>query len=177
MDGVKREIIFLTPSILGFVSLFVYFLLSNLKRIDPLRYAKTEDGMFKKFSLVMVIFMTGLSLIILFTSVHPEVPVNKLILSFLGVGFGLMGFYMPKLQQNYFAGFRLPWTLSSTANWDATHKMAGKWWVWGGMAQMIAAILFKEEILLIVFFAITAVIVLIPVIYSYQYFRKNGPQS
>jgi len=54
----------------------------------------------------------------------------------LGFAFAGMGIYMPKLKQNYYAGFKLPWTLESEENWNATHRLAGKIWPVGGLLQI-----------------------------------------
>jgi uncharacterized membrane protein len=165
--------IFIAPGILGAVSLLVYFLLTNLKSIDPLRYQKANDGIFHAFAFAMVVFITGLNTIIIYSSTHTEVPVTKWIIGLVGMGMGMIGLFMPKLKQNYFAGFRLPWTLSSEANWDATHKIAGKWWFIGGMLQMLSGIIFDGKVSLILFLSLMACMVAIPVIYSYRFFKKE----
>ena len=82
---------------------------------------------------------------------------------------------MPKLHQNYFAGFKLPWTLENIDNWDATHKVAGKVWLYGGMVQAIGAIALPSAAGFIVFIAVTAVMIIVPTLFSYRLF-KNGNQ-
>ena len=59
-----KDSIFLGPGILGAVSLFTFFLLSNIKNFDPKRVKEEDDGMFKKFAILMVAFLSLLSLII-----------------------------------------------------------------------------------------------------------------
>ena len=91
----------------------------------------------------------------------------------LGLAFAAMGLYMPKLKQNYFAGFKLPWTLENEDNWNATHKIAGKAWLYGGILQFVAGIAFSSVTSFIIFFIDMIVMVLVPTIYSYRMF-KNG---
>ena len=44
-----KDSIYLGPIILGVASLFTYFLLANIKNIDPKRTQQVDDGLFKKF--------------------------------------------------------------------------------------------------------------------------------
>lgn len=54
---------------------------------------------------------------------------SRFVIILLGLLFLLVGNYLPKCRQNYTVGIKVPWTLASEANWDATHRMAGKLWV------------------------------------------------
>ncbi len=168
----SKESIFLAPAILGLVSIFVYTLLSNVHKIDPKRYANSDVRVERTFALIVLAFLSGLSLIILYGTAHRGVPFGKLLFSFLGFGFAGMGVYMPRLKQNYFAGFRLPWTLENAENWAATHRLAGKVWVVGGLVQCLSGVLFKESTLFIIFMSITALMVIIPLVFSYSMFRQ-----
>jgi uncharacterized membrane protein len=93
----------------------------------------------------------------------------------LGIVFAIMGWYMPKLHQNYFAGFKLPWTLENVDNWNETHKLAGKVWLYGGMVQAIGTLVLPSVPAFIVFITSIAVMVIIPSVFSYRMF-KNGNQ-
>ena len=169
----ERSSIFLGPGIMSAVGLFTFFLLSNIKNFDPKRYKAEDDGMFKKFALFMVIFMSIMGLIITYSATNNSISITKILLPFLGLIFAVMGWYMPKLHQNYFAGFKLPWTLENVDNWNATHKLAGKLWLYGGIAEAIGTLLLPSKLAFIVFILLTAVMAIIPTIYSYRLF-KNG---
>jgi uncharacterized membrane protein len=99
---------------------------------------------------------------------------NKMIFPLLGFAFAGMGIYMPKLKQNYIAGFKLPWTLENEANWNATHALAGKVWTIGGTLQMISAFLLNGPAIFIAFMSITAVMVIIPSVFSYRMFKRGN---
>jgi uncharacterized membrane protein len=86
-----------------------------------------------------------------------------------------MGWYMPKLHQNYFAGFKLPWTLENEDNWNETHKIAGTVWMFSGWFQVIASITLSSKPAFICFMIATAIMVIIPTVFSYRMF-KNGNQ-
>jgi len=170
-----KDTIFLGPGIMSVVGLFTFFLLSNLKNFDPKRFKSEDDGMFKKFALFMVIFMSIMGLIITYSATGAKINITKLLLPFLGVVFSIMGWYMPKLHQNYFAGFKLPWTLENVDNWNETHKLAGKVWLYGGIVQAIGTLVLPSVPAFIVFIASIAIMVIIPSVFSYRMF-KNGNQ-
>lgn len=169
----ERSSIFLGPGIMSAVGLFTFFLLSNIKNFDPKRYKAQDDGMFKKFALFMVVFMSIMGLIITYSATNNSISITKILLPFLGLVFAVMGWYMPKLHQNYFAGFKLPWTLENVDNWNATHQLAGKLWLYGGIGEAIGTLLLPSKLAFVVFILLTAVMAIIPTIYSYRLF-KNG---
>lgn len=168
-----KSSIFLLPCIMGITSLFVYFILSNVKKIDPKRYASADDQMYRKLALYVVVFLSVLSLLITYASAHEGVKIEKLLFPFLGLAFAGFGVYMPKIKQNYFAGFRLPWTLESEANWIATHRLAGKTWTVGGLLQFLSGLILQGELVFIFFISIIIMMVIIPTVYSYLFFKKE----
>jgi uncharacterized membrane protein len=168
-----RDSLFIGPLILGAVGIFVYFLISNVKRIDPRRYGDEDDRIFKKGAFLTQAFLCCLSLLILYSSMHPEAPLQKILFAFFGLVLSAFGLYMSKLKQNYIAGFKLPWTLASEANWKSTHQLAGKIWFVGGLLLLLASLLFEGAWLSGLFIVILAVLLSWPCIHSYQYFRKE----
>ena len=168
-----KDSIYLGPSIMGIASLFTYFFLTYIKKIDPKRSEQMEDGLFQKFGFFTVLFLSALSMVILYATSHQGISLEKLLFPLMGLAFAGMGLYMPKIKQNYFAGFKLPWTLDNVDNWNATHKIAGKVWLYGGVLQFFAGIFFSSVTSFVIFFIDMIVMVLIPTIYSYRMF-KNG---
>jgi uncharacterized membrane protein len=177
-----KDSIFLGPGILGGVGLFTFFLLSNIKNFDPKRYKTEDEGMFKKLALFMVGFLSVLAMIIIYSatggntkSADENLNITKILLPFIGLAFSLMGWFMPKLHQNYFAGFKLPWTLENVDNWNETHKVAGKVWLYGGIAQAISTLILPNAAGIIIFLGLVLIMVIIPTVFSYRMF-KNGNQ-
>jgi len=165
--------IYLGPIIMGVASLFTYFLLANIKKFDPKRAGQVDEGLFQKFGFFTVLFLSALSMVILYATTHQGMPIEKLLFPIMGLAFAGMGLYMPKIKQNYFAGFKLPWTLDNVDNWNATHKVAGKVWLYGGIVQFFAGMAFSSVTSFVIFFIDMIVMVLVPGIYSYRMF-KNG---
>jgi uncharacterized membrane protein len=135
-----KDSIFLGPGIMAVVGIFVFILLSNIKSFDPKRYKSADDGLYKKFALFTVAFLSMISFIIVFSASSHAIAIGKLLLPALGLFFAGFGWYMPKIHQNYFAGFKLPWTLENENNWNETHKLAGKIWMYGGFVQAVATL-------------------------------------
>jgi len=88
---------------------------------------------------------------------------------FMGVLFMVIGNFLPKMQQSYTMGIKLPWTLNNEENWNKTHRFAGKLWVAGGVIVLATAFLGNFWI----FIGIIALMVIIPTVYSYLYYRKH----
>lgn len=92
-----------------------------------------------------------------------------------GLLFLAVGNYMPKIRQNRTMGVRVKWTLASEANWNATHRFAGKVWVAAGLLCMISALL-PLEMMLVVFIASIVLAAVVPCVYSYRYYKQH-PQD
>ena len=166
--------IFIGPGIMGAVSIFIYVLMSNLKKFDPKKYDEANDALYKDFAVLTVVFLSILSLIIIYSSTHADqINVGKLILPLVGLSFAGIGWYMPKFKQNYFVGFKLPWTLENVDNWNETHKVASKYWIYGGLFQSIITFLLPMKFGFIGFMLTTAMMVIVPSVFSYRMF-KNG---
>ncbi len=170
----ERSSIFLGPGIMSAVGLFTFFLLSNLKNFDPKRFKSEDEGIFKKLALFLVVFMSAMGLIITHTATPHSINITKLLLPLLGITFAISGWYMPKIHQNYFAGFKLPWTLENIDNWNETHKVAGKIWIYGGIIQAIGTFVLPSVAAFILFLATTLIMVIIPSIFSYRMFKRGN---
>lgn len=167
--------IFIGPGIMGAVSIFVYVLMSNLKSFDPKKYDEANDTLYSNFAVLTVAFLSALSTIIIYSSTHADdINVGKLILPLVGLSFAGLGWYMPKFKQNYFVGFKLPWTLENETNWDETHKVAGKLWIYGGLFQAVVTFILPMKFGIIAFMLAIAVMVIIPSVFSYRLFKKGN---
>lgn len=169
------ESIFIGPGIMGVVSIFIYVLMTNLKSFDPKKYDQANDTLYNNFALLTVAFLSLLSTIIIYSSTHSDqVNTGKMILPLLSLFFAGLGIYMPKFKQNYFVGFKLPWTLENEANWNETHKVAGNIWFFGGLFQAIATFLLPMKFGFICFVLAILVMVLIPSVFSYRMFKRGN---
>ena len=101
-----------------------------------------------------------------------DVRVEFIIPLFMGVLFLIIGNYLPKCKQNYTIGIKVPWTLNSEDNWNKTHRLAGIIWT-AGSAIIIVGSFFKKAVIFTTFVPIV-IMVFVPIIYSYLYYRKHG---
>lgn len=99
--------------------------------------------------------------------------INLIVYLFSGVLFLVIGNYLPKCQQNYTMGIKIAWTLNDEANWNYTHRLAGKVWIMGGLVIMLTAFLNLTWLLM----PAILVMVLVPVIASYLYYRRHHTED
>ena len=95
-------------------------------------------------------------------------PIANIGSCFVGLVFIIVGNYLPKCKQNYTIGIKIPWTLNSTENWNHTHRFAGPLWVFAGILIMILCLMDLMTLAVPVMF----IMILLPIFYSYWYYRK-----
>ena len=104
----------------------------------------------------------------------------------IGILFILIGNYMPKCKKNYSIGIKVRWALEDEGNWNATHRFAGKVWVIGGAIMFllpwlqafwhIMPIEMQNFWSAVSFWGVVGmilVLVLIPSVYSFCYYKKH----
>jgi uncharacterized membrane protein len=169
--GDKKELWFIA-SLMAAVSIGLYFLMNNLHLIDPKRKGSQPSPTFTKLAVGLVVFLSTLNFIII-ASARGIIELKHFLFPLMGLMFAFIGNYMNNIKPNYFAGIRLPWTLSSDENWRRTHQLAGKIWFGGGILLAIAGLLLPLSAMWIVLIAVMVVMVLIPVVYSYRLFKQE----
>lgn len=101
-----------------------------------------------------------------------DISVPSLLFAALGVMFVVLGNYMPKCKQNSTIGIRIKWTLENEENWNKTHRLAGKLWFISGLLLVICAFL-PETVGAIIAIAVIVLEVVVPIIYSYTFHKKQ----
>ena len=174
--GPKSELVLLQAFLTG-ISFLVYLLMKFLPSIDPKKQVKIGEQTFQKLGLGIVIFLTALGLCIIFATINQKFMVDKLILPLIGLLFVFLGNLMYNIKPNYFAGVRTPWTLEDEGNWRATHRLAGKVWVIGGIIITVAMLLIPSPANTFVFMPGIIGMALVPIIYSYVYFKQHQSEN
>lgn len=166
--------IFIAPAILSGVGFFLFILFQNLGKLDP-KFSQTPENayIFRDLSYGITAFLSVLATIIVQAVASPEFNLDKYLFSFIGISFAIFGTYMPKLKPNYFAGIRLPWTLENSTNWEATHRLAGKYWLYGGIAQAIFCSWAQPKWAVLFFMSTLFIMIIVPIVFSYNFYRKN----
>lgn len=167
----KPMAVFLLPLIL-FAAQWLCFFLSAL---DPKRRNINPKVLGIVLSIIPSINLVIHTLMYLFALGY-EVDVAVAMCVLMGILFIIIGNYMPKCKQSYTMGIKLPWTLHDEENWNATHRLAGKLWVVGGVATMGCAFL-PSTIAFIVMMSLVVVMCAIPTVYSYRFYKKHKEDS
>jgi len=171
--GNKAEL-WIMVGILSLMSIGLYFLLSNIYKIDPKKYAAENKDRLQRMGFAISVFMTALSCFIVYSTSKEDFGLGiRYVFAGVGLLLCLIGNYMHTIKPNYFAGIRLPWTLNNEDNWRKTHLLAGKLWFLGGLVIAILCLLLPDTAAIVLFFILTVVLILVPVIYSYRLFKKN----
>lgn len=171
--GNKTEL-WLVAGILAAVSFLVYLLLQNIHLFDPKRKAKDSSAVFSKLAIGVVVFIAALGCIIIASAAEGDVVLSRFLFPLIGLMFAFIGNYMHSIKPNYFAGLRLPWTLSDDENWRKTHKLAGKLWFWGGLLFALISLFIPANAVMWLFIPLILVLVLIPSVYSYRLYKAKS---
>lgn len=171
--GSKNELVTMLI-ILSVVNAGVYLLFTNIYRIDPKKYAGDNKSRMSRIGFGVCVFLSAVLCLLIYSSSHGNVKfATRFILAGVGLLFAFIGNYMHNLKPNYFAGFRLPWTLENEENWRKTHILAGKLWFIGGLFIAVVCLLLPPVASLVAFFTIMFVVTIIPGVYSYRLFKKQ----
>ena len=157
--------VFGLPGILLAVNLFLPFAL----KADPKRENMSDKLVAISLWTIPVVSLLccGLTLA---RGLGYEVRVERWVPIFMGVLFILIGNYLPKTKQSYTMGIKLPWTLASEENWNRTHRLGGFLWVIGGALFILMSFIGWS---MAAFLSIIALMVLVPMVYSYLLYRKG----
>jgi len=171
--GSRNELVTLVL-ILTAVNIVVYLLFTNIYRIDRMKYAQENRNRLQSMAFVLCVFISAVLCTIIYSVFrHPISFFPGLIFSGVGLLFCFMGNYMHNIKPNYFAGFRLPWTLGNEDNWRKTHLLGGKLFFAGGLLIVAVCLLTPVLISIVAFLIITFTLVIIPVVYSYRLYKKQ----
>jgi len=156
------------------ISIIIYLLLTNVWRIDPKKYAAENKGRLQKIAFAVVVLLTVIGCVVIYISTQGALKLDlRFFFALIGIFWAVIANYMNNLRPNYFAGFRLPWTLENEENWKRTHHLASKLWFAGGLLIAIICIFTSTTVSIIAIFTILLIITIIPIVYSYRFYRKQ----
>ena len=169
-DWGSKSMLWMIPFVTGFLG---YVLMSIAPKIDPKGQIKQMGAKFYQLKFIIVLFLTALGLYILYATQQQSMSSPKIIFILIGVFFAALGNYLPSVKPNYFIGLRTPWTLESPTVWKKTHRLAGKLWMLGGLLVIVSSLLLAQPQNVVVFLVITAIITIIPLVYSYVWYKQE----
>ena len=105
---------------------FLTLLLAYVPRMEPRKGNILQSQ--KAYKTVIggiLIFAAGLHLITILTVLGYDVNITSTMAFLLGALFMVICNYLGKVRSNFMFGIRTPWTLSSEASWNKTHRLGG----------------------------------------------------
>jgi uncharacterized membrane protein len=142
--------------------------------IDPLRANISRfRPTFNAFILLMVLFLGYIwKLSILWNLGYRSFRMSTAIMPAMGLLFIFIAHLLRMSKRNWFIGIRTPWTLSSDAVWDATHRLGSVLFLVAGILALLGSLFGKYAYLFTLVPVITVTVVL--VIYSYVVFQREA---
>ena len=131
-----------------------------------------SDKVYTLLFFIMPMLSIFVATLIYATAFNYDLHLGSILCVISGLMFVLMGNYMPKITRNRTMGIKIKWTLASDENWAATHRVAGRVWFFGGFVVMLGAFLPLNALMIAALPAIL-LLVLIPTVYSYVFYRKQ----
>jgi len=133
-----RAILFLLPA----VAIFIYLLTIALPRIDPSRanYGKFA-GAYAVIRFGALAVMLGMEVVVVLVARGIPVRFDIATLALGGAYFITIGSVFHRLEPNWVAGIRTPWTLTSHAAWKRAHRLGGYVIMLGGVLLLASAVI------------------------------------
>lgn len=175
--GSKNELIYVTLGMTA-LSAAIFFLLPYAYKIDPKKHAIENKPRLHRLAFAIAVFISFISCLIVNSALKSQIKLDiQIMFGAMGLFWCILGNYLYNIKPNYFAGYRLPWTLSNEDNWKRTHWLAAKLLFAGGLLIVLAAIFLPKTPLIVVTITIAAISMIIPIIYSYRLFTKHKAAS
>lgn len=171
--GEKIELL-LIPFLLPFL---VYIIFIVIPKIDPKNKLNKMGNKLQTIKFLLTTFMSILALFIIYSAQNQSITNPNYIVLLIGLLYLILGNYFKTIKANYFIGIRTPWTLENETVWKETHKLGGKMWFIGGIIIVLSSLLLEKQANFTLFILVTAVITIIPVVYSYQKFQNIKKQT
>jgi len=87
--------------------------------------------------LMLICMFAYIYAVILWANLGHGLNVGRAIVGAVCLLFALMGNVMGKIRRNFYIGVRTPWALANERVWNATHRLAAKTFVAGGIAGLV----------------------------------------
>lgn len=110
--------------LLPLVSAALLALLFLLPQTDPLKANLAQfRGTYHLFVVCVAVFMSGIHGLTLAWNLGFRFAMSSAVMPMLGLLFFVVGYLLRETKRNFFVGIRTPWTLSSDAVWEKTHRL------------------------------------------------------
>ncbi len=160
------------------IALGVFLILSNLRRLDPIRANYVQfEGTIGRFTLAIISFLMALHILILINGLGWDVNVPRIVLVLVGILFASLGNELGRLRPNSFVGIRVPWTLNNEDVWRQSHRVGGRIMVLSGLVIALASLVSPLTIIVWVIQLVIFVMAAGMIGYSYYYALQKRQAS
>lgn len=155
------------------IMLGVILLWQVLWRIDPKK--GNYESFWSTYRYIGGVIVVCIGLIYLTTLGHAlNITSMRFVPTVIGIMFILITNVSPRIQPNWWVGFRTPWTLSSAESWNRTHRLGGQLGIPMGLLIIILAWVLPTNVMMKVAIVVPILLwVLITVVASYFYAKQD----
>lgn len=168
-DGNSTRII--AVFVLPLFCLVMHFVCLAITGADPKNKNQTKKAETLAFSIVPMVSLYSSGMIYA-NALGMEFNVGTVTITFMGVMFIVIGNLLPKCRRNSTLGIKVSWAINDEENWNKTHRFGGIVWVIGGVLILLSVFL-PEEAMAIALVVIMTALAVIPILYSYLYYKKQ----
>jgi len=159
-------------------NLLLYFLFRYMPHVDkptlttePL--ATLQHRYYRTRFMIHIYLAVFSGIIIFMVSQGRPFIMERWVFTGVGILVGGIGFYLRRLQPNYFIGVRTPWTLQSPEIWRLTHDFAGLLWMSAGVVMIVAGFFMPVVTGVFVLIFLGAILAFLPYIYSFRLYNAD----
>lgn len=169
--GPPWEIAALVP-VIGLVTIVLLVVLPWLGpfRENFERFPQT----YGRIGVMLMGLCVALHIVLLFKAAGHAIQIGGAITLVLGLAFTILGNWMGKIRRNFYIGIRTPWTLSSEAVWERTHRAGAKVTVAIGLIWIVAGLYGRDVLCIAVIVAGAVFAIVWSFAYSLYWYRKLG---
>jgi len=163
--------VFLMPLVMA--GLFLLYLV--IPRIDPLKeniesFRKYYNG----FWFVISAFFLYIFALTLAWNLGYRFDFTAFMVPAIAGFWWFLGLLLEKSKRNWFVGIRTPWTLSSDAVWEKTHKLGGRLFKAAGIVSLAGIFISGGAAVFMVIALSAFTIAIVTVVYSYVEYTKQN---
>lgn len=155
------------------ISIGFFLLMRVLLAVSPRLGSQDPRATERVINLLLVgvlLFMLTLQVVTLSIALGRSVDIVLVMDLLVSLLFIFIGNFLGKLQRNFWAGIRTPWTLASEVVWERTHRLGGWLFVGAGVLGIIMAFIPGLRIWGVVGLILLVSVIL--VVYSYVVYRQ-----
>ncbi|MFZ0037817.1 MAG: SdpI family protein [Candidatus Acidiferrales bacterium] len=154
------------PGLMAASMLLMYF----LPWLSPKNFeVDSFRSTYLQIMLMLVTMLGYFSVVVLWAGIGHPLNMGRAIVGGVCLIFALLGNLMGKVRRNFYIGVRTPWTLANERVWNATHRVAAKTLVVGGLVGLALTVAGLDGLSAI---AVLLAAAIVPIAYSLIFYKQ-----